>query len=167
VSADLGLASAKVPTIDDSWWQAFGDVQLDTLIDEALHGSPTLAGALARMRQAQAELSASRAVTYPQVSVDGQEQRQRFSESYIIPPPYGGSTKWIGTVQAKLDWSLDFWGKQAAMVAMARSSAEAIQLDVNAAAGTGGAVTQAYIDLSRAGPCAIWSNGGSAQAFWI
>ena len=72
VSADLGLASAKVPTIDDSWWQAFGDVQLDTLIDEALHGSPTLAGALARMRQAQAELSASRAVTYPQVSVDGQ-----------------------------------------------------------------------------------------------
>ena len=37
VSADLGLASAKVPTIDDSWWQAFGDVQLDTLIDEALH----------------------------------------------------------------------------------------------------------------------------------
>ena len=151
VSADLGLASAKVPTIDDSWWQAFGDVQLDTLIDEALHGSPTLAGALARMRQAQAELSASRAVTYPQVSVDGQEQRQRFSESYIIPPPYGGSTKWIGTVQAKLDWSLDFWGKQAAMVAMARSSAEAIQLDVDAAQlALAGAVTQAYIDLSRA-----------------
>lgn len=148
---DLGLASTALPAIDDKWWWGFGDPQLDALIDEALHGSPTLAAALARMRQAQAELSANRAVTYPQVRIEGQEQRQRFSENYIIPPPFGGSTKWIGTVQAKLDWSLDFWGKQAAMVAMARSSAEAVQLDVDAARlALAGAITQTYIDLSRA-----------------
>lgn len=150
-SEHLGLAGAKTPAIDDTWWNAFGDEQLDSLIDQALHGSPTLAAALARMREAQAELSANRAANYPQVSVDAQETRQRFSENYIIPPPYGGTTKWIGTAQAKLDWSLDFWGKQAAMVAMARSSAKATELDAaSARLALSGAVAQAYIDLSRA-----------------
>ncbi|MBK8309144.1 MAG: hypothetical protein IPL00_19115 [Gammaproteobacteria bacterium] len=108
---NLGLGGTKTPAISDTWWHAFGDVQLDSLIDQALHGSPTLAAALAWMRQAQAELSRSRAVSYPQVSADGQETRQRFSENYIIPPPFGGSTHWIGTAQAKLDWSLDFLGQ--------------------------------------------------------
>ena len=129
-------------------------MQLDSLIDQALHGSPTLAAALARMRQAQAELSMSRAVSYPQVSVDGQETRQRFSENYIIPPPFGGSTDWIGTAQAKLDWSLDFWGKQSAMVAMAQRSAEAAELDMAAARlALAGVLTQTYIDLARS--CAL------------
>ncbi|MBK7168273.1 MAG: efflux transporter outer membrane subunit [Gammaproteobacteria bacterium] len=153
-SGNLGLGGTKTPAISDTWWHAFGDVQLDSLIDQALHGSPTLAAALARMRQAQAELSMSRAVSYPQVSVDGQETRQRFSENYIIPPPFGGSTDWIGTAQAKLDWSLDFWGKQSAMVAMAQRSAEAAELDMAAARlALAGVLTQTYIDLARS--CAL------------
>lgn len=147
----LGLAGEKTPPISTTWWNAFGDAQLDALVDQALHGSPTLAAALARMRQAQAVLSANRAVNYPQIAVDAQEQRQRFSESYIIPPPFGGTTDWIGTVQAKLEWSLDFWGRQSALVAMARSSAEAASLDATAAQlAISAAVTRTYIDLSRA-----------------
>lgn len=151
LAKDLGLAGTNVPAIGDAWWQAFGDPQLDTLVAEALQGSPTLAAALARLRGAQAQLSASRALRRPQLAIEGQEQRQRFSEHSTIPPPYGGSTQWIGTVQAKLDWSLDFWGRQAAMVAMARSSAEAARLNAAAARlALSAAVTQAYIDLSRA-----------------
>ncbi|MEZ5565857.1 MAG: hypothetical protein R3F24_10210 [Gammaproteobacteria bacterium] len=64
-AGDLGLADIQTPVINDTWWKAFGDAQLDTLIDQALHGSPTLAAALARMHQAQAELSANRAGSYP------------------------------------------------------------------------------------------------------
>ena len=111
-SDHVGLAAAKAPAINDTWWTAFGDEQLDSLIDQSLHGSPTLASAIARMREAQAELSANRAANYPQISVDAQETRQRFSENYIIPPPFGGTTKWIGTAQAKLNWSLDFWANK-------------------------------------------------------
>ncbi|HEY4125895.1 MAG TPA: efflux transporter outer membrane subunit [Rhizomicrobium sp.] len=152
VKADaLGLNAAPAPAISDTWWEAFGDKQLDDLVTQALAGNPSLQVALARMRQAQSELSSTRADTYPQLTADAQEQPQRFSKNYIIPPPYGGTVRWVGTAQANLSWSLDFWGKQTSMVEQARSSAEAAGLDATAARlALAGSVTQAYIGLSRA-----------------
>ncbi|HEY8948390.1 MAG TPA: efflux transporter outer membrane subunit [Rhizomicrobium sp.] len=147
----LGLSAAPTPAIADAWWTAFGDPQLDALVDQALAGSPTLQIALARMREAQAQLSVSRAATYPQLTLDGQEQRTHFSSNYIIPPPYAGTMRWYGQVQANLSWSLDLFGKQAAEVDAARSSAEAAWLDAEAARlALAGTVTQAYIALERA-----------------
>jgi NodT family efflux transporter outer membrane factor (OMF) lipoprotein len=150
-SKTLGLGAAPTPAVADAWWTAFGDPQLDKLVDEALKGSPTLAAALARVRQAQSELSSSRAATYPQLTADGQETRERFSGDYIIPPPYGGTTQWIGTVQANLTWSLDLFGKQDAQIARARAGAKAAELDATAARlMLAGSVTEAYIALWRA-----------------
>ena len=147
----LGLSAAPTPAISDAWWKAFGDPQLDALVDQALAGSPTLQIALARMREAQAQLSVSRAATYPQITLDGQEQRTHFSSNYIIPPPFGGTMRWYGQVQANLSWSLDLFGKQAAEVDAARSSSEAAALDAEAARlALAGSVTQAYISLDRA-----------------
>ena len=40
--------AAAWPT--DRWWAAYGDPQLDALMDEALAGSPSLAQAAARLR---------------------------------------------------------------------------------------------------------------------
>ncbi|HSM95029.1 MAG TPA: efflux transporter outer membrane subunit [Rhizomicrobium sp.] len=147
----LGLSAAPTPAIGDAWWKAFGDPQLDALVDRALAGSPTLQIALARMREAQAQLSVSRAATYPQLTVDGQDERTHFSSNYIIPPPYAGTMQWYGQVQANLSWSLDLFGKQAAQVDLARSTAEAAALDAEAAhLALAGTITQAYISLDRA-----------------
>jgi NodT family efflux transporter outer membrane factor (OMF) lipoprotein len=151
VPESLGLGTAPTPAIADAWWTSFGDPQLDTLVGEALKGSPTLAAALARVRQAQSELSSSRALTYPQLTLDAQETRERFSNNYIIPPPYGGTTQWIGTVQANLTWTLDLFGKQDSQVARARATANAAALDATAARLLlAGSVTQAYVALWRA-----------------
>ena len=106
----LGLSAAPAPAISGKWWEAFGDKQLDGLVEQAQAGNPSLAATLARMRMAEAELAASRAQTYPQLTLDGQEQREHFSNNYIIPPPYAGTTQWIGTVQTNLSWSIDFSG---------------------------------------------------------
>jgi NodT family efflux transporter outer membrane factor (OMF) lipoprotein len=147
----LGLGQAAAPQIADNWWKAFGDPQLDTLVDKALQGSPTLAAALARVRLAQSQLASSRAATYPQATLDAQETRLRFSKNYEIPPPYAGTTQWVGTAAANLSWSLDLFGKEQALIDKLRASAEAEALDATAArlmlAGT---VTEAYIQLSRA-----------------
>src|SRR5690606_33998470 len=43
-----GDANASFPGL--AWWQAFGDPQLDALVDEALAGSPDLQAADARAR---------------------------------------------------------------------------------------------------------------------
>jgi NodT family efflux transporter outer membrane factor (OMF) lipoprotein len=150
-SQTLGLGIEQTPAIADHWWTAFGDPQLNALIDQALKGSPTLAAAIARVHEAQSQLSSTRAQTYPQATFDLNDQDTRFSKSYIFPPPFGGETQWFGTVGANLSWSLDLFGKQAAQVDRARDTADAAALDATAArlllAGT---VTEAYVALWRA-----------------
>jgi NodT family efflux transporter outer membrane factor (OMF) lipoprotein len=147
----LGLSGESLKPAQSEWWKALGDPQLDKLIEDATSNSPTLAQALARVRGAQAQLQAAGAATRPGFSLDGEETWQRFSENYYIPPPYGGHTYWIGQVAANLNWDLDFWGRQSALIAQARSQAIASDLDVAAAKlALAGSITQTYIDLYRA-----------------
>jgi NodT family efflux transporter outer membrane factor (OMF) lipoprotein len=153
VSQTLGLGAEQTPAVADDWWTAFGDPQLNALVDQALNGSPTLSAAIARVHEAQSQLSSERALTYPQVTLDGNETRERFSKVYEIPPPPlgpGGTTQWIGNVQANLSWSLDLFGKQSAQIDSARETAGAAALDATATRLLlAGSVTQAYVSLWR------------------
>lgn len=147
----LGLGGQPGPTVPVEWWKGMGDPQLDRIMNDALAANPSLDVAMARLGQARAALDVRRAEDLPQVTLDAQEERTRLSEKYIIPPPFGGSTQWVGQVQANLDWSLDFWGKQAAAIRQARASARASALDVDAARlALTGAVAQSYVELVRA-----------------
>ncbi len=144
----LGLSGPAAPHFDDAWWRAFHDPQVDHLAELILSGNPTLQGALARIRAAQAQLSGARADDLPQMTLDGQEQRLLFSKDYIIPPPFGGTYQWYGQVAANLSWNLDFWGKQAAIIARAKDSTKAAALDASAARlALSGAMAQSYINL--------------------
>lgn len=147
----VGLGAAEPAPAAGDWWKAFNDPQLDRIMADALAGNPSLDAAMARLRTAQASIAANKAALLPQISADVQETRERLSGKYIIPPPYGGSSRWVGTAQANLDWSLDLAGKQKALVAQARASTDAAALDVEAARVTlSGAVAQAYVNLARA-----------------
>lgn len=149
-AAGLGL-DTRSATIDADWWTGFGDPQLDRLIAAGLAGSPTLETALARLRSAQAAASEQHAALLPQVSADGQLLGERFSERYIIPPPYGGTTQWVPTAQLNLGWDLDLFGRQRALLAQSRAQAEAARLDVAAARLTlSTGIAQTYVGLARA-----------------
>jgi NodT family efflux transporter outer membrane factor (OMF) lipoprotein len=146
--SSLGLTGEAAPHAPRDWWKAFQDPQADRLAASVIANNPTLAGALARLRAAQAELAVNRAEDRPQVTFDGSEQRVLFSKDYIIPPPFGGTYRWYGSLTANLSWNLDFWGKQAALIAQARNSAEAAALDAEAAhLALSGAFAQVYINL--------------------
>jgi NodT family efflux transporter outer membrane factor (OMF) lipoprotein len=150
-SASLGLSAEAAPRFRDEWWKAFNDPQVDRLAPLVLSGNPSLQAALARIRAAQAQLSGARADDLPQVSLDGQEQRLLFSKDYIIPPPFGGTYQWYGQVAANLNWNIDFWGKQAAIIARAKDNAQAASLDASAARlALAGALAQTYINLMLA-----------------
>ena len=150
-SSSLGLSAEPAPRFQDEWWKAFNDPQVDRLAPLVLSGNPTLQAALARIRAAQAQLSGARADDLPQVTLDGQEQRLLFSKDYIIPPPFGGTYQWYGQLAANLSWNLDFWGKQAAIIARAKDSAQAAALDASAARlALAGALAQTYINLMLA-----------------
>ncbi len=157
--ASLGLGTSTGPIIADNWWTALGDPQFDRIVADALDASPTLSAALARVRVAQAEVAGRRADRLPSATIDAQEQRTRLSDKYIIPPPYGGSSRWVGTAQLNLNWTIDFWGRQAALVAQSRGTARAAALDAAAARlALTASVAQTYIELARAEQLATIAN---------
>ncbi|MDD3814063.1 MAG: efflux transporter outer membrane subunit [Desulfocapsaceae bacterium] len=86
VSAPTALGESqrfiKGGWVNSQWWHELCSPKLDTLINDALQASPTLAKSQATLRQAQ-ELYAAQAGSslYPQVDANIGAQRQRFSPS--------------------------------------------------------------------------------------
>jgi NodT family efflux transporter outer membrane factor (OMF) lipoprotein len=148
---ELGLApQGSVPVAAKAWWSAFDDAQLDRLMQKALADNPSLAQALARVREAQSVADVTRAGLGPAVSFDAQEVRRRLSGYDPIPKPYPGTTQWQGLEGLNFSWDLDFWGRQAALLKQASSQTTAAIFDVDSARlALSGAVARAYIDLYR------------------
>ena len=133
------------------WWRAFGDAELDRLIDEALAGSPTLKIAAARTRKALALADAARSDLYPRVDADFAITRERFPERGTVPPPLAGSWSTLHQLQATLHWELDFWGKNHAASMSALDQAKASAVDAYAARlALSTSIAQTYVQLQRA-----------------
>lgn len=151
VSHLAGVGPVATPAVDDRWWSAFGDAQLDALVDEALRGAPALAQAEARVRSAQALAEAAGAARYPGVNAAADLSRQRLSERGLVPPPFGGMTINQGQLGVSLGYELDFFGRNRATIAAARSQADAAQLEGEAARlALTSSVARAYVQLDRA-----------------
>jgi NodT family efflux transporter outer membrane factor (OMF) lipoprotein len=147
----LGLGNEPAPKIETGWWSGLGDPQLDRLMGEAFAHNPTLGEAMARLRAAKADMEEANAQLYPHVNFNAQDEYTRFSNHYIIPPPYGGTFRWYGTIEGDLSWELDFWGKQAAALDRAKSLQASAYLDHDAARlAISAAVVQTYVNLDRA-----------------
>jgi NodT family efflux transporter outer membrane factor (OMF) lipoprotein len=125
--------TAAVPTVDSQWWLAFGDAQLDSLIGQALEGSPNLQIAKARLARARSVIAVVDSNTKPQVTGALDLTRQKFSGDYIYPPPLGGSVRETGTLQLNGTWELDFFGKNRAALDSAMGATNAAAADVDAA----------------------------------
>lgn len=97
--------------IQDQWWIAFGDPQLDKLVSLGMSHSPSLEISGARIVAAQAMLDTEKASFLPQIGIGGQVDRQQLSQNYIFVPGMPVYTGY-GLVNASLNWSLDIWGKQ-------------------------------------------------------
>ena len=134
-----------------NWWKAFGDPQLDGLIDEALASSPTLRIAAARTRKAVADAGVAKAPLFPQVDADFAATRERFSEHGLVPPPFAGTWDTQYQLQASLGWELDFWGKNRAAYESAVGAAKAAEVDAAAARlALAVDIAQTYTQLQRA-----------------
>ena len=150
-SDHLGLSSdVSAPVPVQTWWSTFNDPQFDRLMRQALADNPSLAQAMARVREAQSLADVTRAGLAPSLSFDAQETRRHLSGHDPIPKPYPGTTQWQGSVGLNLSWHIDFWGRQASLLKQARSQTTAASLDVaSGRMALSGAVAQAYLDLYR------------------
>lgn len=135
----------------DSWWTAYGDAQLDALIEEGMAGSPTLVEAEARVRQAEAFTEQARSALLPQISANGSVAETKQSYNMGVPRefvPQGWND--VGQAGGALNWQLDFFGKNRAQLAAATSNAEAARAEAAAARlALSTAIAAAYGDLAQ------------------
>jgi NodT family efflux transporter outer membrane factor (OMF) lipoprotein len=135
---------------DVSWAQQIGGAPLQSLIDEAIAGNPNLQVAAARVAAAQAMIEAADASKNPSYSARFSSTYQRFSENYIIPPPYAGTYDSDNSLTLNFSYDFDFWDKHGAELrsALARDrAAEAEQYNARLVIAT--SVAQAWIQLAR------------------
>lgn len=143
-------SSTAVPAVAPQWWKAFGDPQLDALVDQAIADSPTLKVAQARLSRARAVLEVANAATQPQVEGSLDVRRQRYTETGAVPPPLAGSVSDSGTLQLGASWEIDFFGKYREALQAALGGARSSQAEVDAARVLlASQVARGYFQLAR------------------
>lgn len=98
---------------DSRWWRAFGDAQLDHWIDLALAGSPSLALAAARVREAKA--MAGVVESNERLQGDGQAVLKRHNwpeDQFYGPGALSGANTWDNNATLGLSYALDLWGRE-------------------------------------------------------
>jgi len=157
VKAPTAYASAQsfqAPARDwpaQDWWTAYGDAQLNSLVEQALKSSPTLAQAQARLDKAQGQVQTAKGQRAPQVDFNAQaaEVKQSYNNGFprdFLPQGYNDTER--ATFDAK--WDADLFGKNRAALAAAVSEAEAARVDAaQARLVLASNIVAAYSDLGR------------------
>jgi NodT family efflux transporter outer membrane factor (OMF) lipoprotein len=153
-SLDAGKAiraanqDAQWPATD--WWRAYNDPQLNQWISDAQAGSPTLAAAQARVREAMSMAGVARSALSPQVNGSLSIQRQKWADNlYYGPGELAGEQSWNNTGTLALSYNLDLWGKDKNAAERALDAAHASAADARAAQlELEGNVVRTYIEMS-------------------
>ena len=125
-------AAAPV-NIGDTWWQAYGDAQLDALVARGLGDNPSLAIVRTRIERAAAAVGEADAQRKPRVDAGADVTRERFSGDGLYPPPLAGTTRNLGDLTLTGSWELDVFGKRRALLDAAIGSQRAADADFQAA----------------------------------
>ena len=131
----LGLEGNSAPEVSLSpqWWRAFGDSQLDRLVDQALAAHPSLDIARARLARAEAGATGVGAAAGPQLNASLDVTHQQYTANGAVPAPLAGSVRDAGTLQLGASWEMDFFGKNRAALASALGQVRVAQAEASAA----------------------------------
>lgn len=95
------------------WWRAYGDDQLNHWIDLAALGSPTLAMAAARVRQAKAMAGIAESAESVHISGDSALKRHNWpTDQFYGPGELSNTSTWDNNASLGLSYSLDLWGRE-------------------------------------------------------
>jgi len=152
IAAATRAANADAAWPDAQWWRAYRDPQLDAWIERATAGSPTLAIAAARVREAREQARVAHSALLPHVDGNMSITRKSWpNNDFYGPGPYADTTTWDNTAGLTLSYDLDLWGRDdnaaeraldIAHVRAADARAAELELETN--------VVRAYIGFSQA-----------------
>src|SRR5579863_3337370 len=121
-TAGGGASAARWPAAD--WWHGFGSSKLDGLIAEAERNNDDLAGAIARVQEADAQARIAGAALLPSLDLGATATRQRAQVTGLGPRVYNTFNP-----ELSASYELDFWGKNRALRDSARAAAAASRYD--------------------------------------
>lgn len=152
LATDQAIQAAAVDAHwpDSQWWRAYGDAQLDAWVSMALLGSPSMAMAAARVRQAKALAGLAESAESWQVNGKATLNRHEWpADQFYGPGALSGQNTWDNNAGLGLSYALDLWGgernasEQALDTAhMSAAQARQAQLELE------NNVVQVYIQLS-------------------
>ena len=122
-----GFSQSGSVTAPDRWWKAFGNTELELLIEEALSDNLDLQQAWARLRQAQALYRITDSNRFPQVDAGASASRTRNSEGQQ-------KTSDSLSLSASASYEVDLWGKISAASRADWLSYSATRKDIEATA---------------------------------
>ncbi len=132
------------------WWRAYGDRQLDAWVELAVQGSPSLAMAAARVRQAKAMAGVVESAESLQINADTTLKRHNWpTDQFYGPGDLANSTTWDNNAALGFSYALDLWGRESNaseravdLAHMSAAEARMAQLELQ------NNVVRAYIQLS-------------------
>ncbi len=123
-SGTNGAPASVWPAAD--WWHGFGSAKLDEMIAEAQRNNDDLAGAIARVQEADAQARIAGAALLPSVDLGATATRERAQSS----SGSGGARVFnVFNPELSASYELDFWGKNRALRDAARAAAVASRYD--------------------------------------
>ena len=144
-------APAASVAVSADWWRRFDSPELEALVKEALAGSPDLAIAMERVRQAEAQASIAGASLFPTLNLGFNTSRRATSGDA------GSNTSDASSTTLTMSYELDLWGRNAAGVRGANEALRGTIYDRDAAQLTliSGVATGYFQLLSLRGRLAI------------
>lgn len=124
------MAKAEWPSAE--WWRRFGSPRLDGLMGQASQGNFDIAVAMAKVRQADAQVAIMGAPLLPSLSASSGASRARASMSNssssstkVLKATHSTSTNFL----LNASYEIDFWGKNAAALDAAEAAAQGSRFD--------------------------------------
>jgi len=112
---------STIPLKDLMWWKKFNDPILDQLIEQAGQSNLDIELALARVREARANLSSSESAFSPSLTASGSVTRTKYGENVAASEKIPSRISTSVTSRFDASWEIDVFGK----LRRAEESAEA------------------------------------------
>ena len=132
VAAPVPAPAAAWPAAD--WWKGFGSPALDAYMAQAKAANFDLAAAIARVRQADAQVRINGAPLLPSLDLNAGGQRNQTPSLTPASSTTASSNakpvvKNTFSTNLSASWELDFWGKNGAALESAEAAAAASRFD--------------------------------------